>query len=483
MKKYKTIRLLAAALLLAAILPAAAPAAEGETFTVSYGKGYYFENPLTGAEATGIFTGSIPPSATVASGGSVTVAENTIRFRDYEFVAWEYSYTVMEDGEEKTVKQRYNPGDTIENVTSNMVLQAVWKRPAELPLEIGGFLYYKKDDINVDGTEPDPVRYTTGHPLTVADCPFQKDGHEFTAWVDGDGRVYPAGSELTPDSVTVTLLPIWAKDNEAVVTHRVTYTTDEPGLTGELPASFELYEKTTFIVAENTQSKEGYAFSHWVDQNGNRCNPGDTYTCSGSETVLRAVWIRTDAQYTITPSCSAGGSISPNVPQTVQQGGTCVFVFLPDEGYEIRKVTVNGETVETSDSYMFENVSADAEIHVEFAAVGSTAPGGDVYRITLNCTDGGSAVLNGPPEVEEGGSRILTVTPDEGYTLTMITVNGLERTADAEGRLALDGILEDMTIEIAFERESGSNAVYYIMIAAIVLVFAAAGYFFYRKRA
>lgn len=47
MKKYKTIRLLAAALLLAAILPAAAPAAEGETFTVSYGKGYYFENPLT----------------------------------------------------------------------------------------------------------------------------------------------------------------------------------------------------------------------------------------------------------------------------------------------------------------------------------------------------------------------------------------------------------------------------------------------------
>ena len=483
MKKYKTIRLLAAALLLAAILPAAAPAAEGETFTVSYGKGYYFENPLTGAEATGIFTGSIPPSATVASGGSVTVAENTIRFRDYEFVAWEYSYTVMEDGEEKTVKQRYNPGDTIENVTSDMVLQAIWKRPSELPLEIGGFLYYKKDDINVDGAEPNPVRYTTGHPLTVADCPFRKDGHEFTAWVDGDGRVYPAGSELTPDSVTVTLLPIWAKDNEAVVTHRVTYTTDEPGLTGELPASFELYEKTTFIVAENTQSKEGYAFSHWVDQNGNRCNPGDTYTCSGSETVLRAVWIRTDAQYTITPSCSAGGSISPNVPQTVQQGGTCVFVFLPDEGYEIRKVTVNGETVETSDSYMFENVSADAEIHVEFAAIGSTAPGGDVYRITLNCTDGGSAVLNGPPEVEEGGSRILTVTPDEGYTLTMITVNGLERTADAEGRLALDGILEDMTIEIAFERESGSNAVYYIMIAAIVLVFAAAGYFFYRKRA
>lgn len=138
--------------------------------------------------------------------------------------------------------------------------------------------------------------------------------------MDGDGRVYPAGSELTPDSVTVTLLPIWAKDNEAVATHRVTYTTDEPGLTGELPASFELYEKSTFIVAENTQSKAGFAFSHWEDRDGNRYAPGDTYTCTGSETVLRGVWVRTDAQFTITPSCSAGGSITPAEPQSVPAG-------------------------------------------------------------------------------------------------------------------------------------------------------------------
>lgn len=270
--KQKSILLLLALLFL--LVPATSvQAAEDESFTVSYGKGYYFVNPLTGAEATGIFTGKIPASVTVESGGSVTVAENTIVFRDYEFVAWEHKYTVVENGEEKTVTKRYSPGDTLENVTQNVTLQAVWKRPAELPLQIGGFLYYKKGDVNVDGDEPAPVRYTTGQPLTVADCPFRKDGHSFTAWVDGDGRVYPAGSEMTPDSVTVTLLPIWAKDNEAVATHRVTYTTDEPGLTGELPASFELYEKSTFIVAENTQSKAGFAFSHWEDRDGNRYAP------------------------------------------------------------------------------------------------------------------------------------------------------------------------------------------------------------------
>ena len=325
------------------------------------------------------------------------------------------------------------------------------------------------------------MRYTTGQPLTVADCPFRKDGHSFTAWVDGDGRVYPAGSELTPDSVTVTLLPIWARDNEAVATHRVTYTTDEPGLTGELPASFELYEKNTFIVAENTQSKTGFAFSHWEDPDGNRYAPGDTYTCTGSETVLRGVWVRTDAQFTLTPSCSSGGSITPAEPQSVPQGGTCVFVFLPDAGYDVYSVTVNGESVETSDSYMFENVSADAALYVEFAKIGA-APSGDVFRITLHTGEGGAAALDGAPEVEEGGSRVLTVTPEDGYRLARLTVNGLERTADENGRLALEGILEDLTIEVTFEKADGNDALYFIMIAVIVLIFAAVGYFFYQKR-
>ena len=90
--------------------------------------------------------------------------------------------------------------------------------------------------------------------------------------------------------------------------------------------------------------------------------------------------------------------------------------------------------------------------------------------------------LDGAPEVEEGGSRVLTVTPEDGYRLARLTVNGLERTADENGRLALEGILEDLTIEVTFEKADGNDALYYIMIAVIVLIFAAVGYFFYQKR-
>lgn len=124
-----------------------------------------------------------------------------------------------------------------------------------------------------------------------------------------------------------------------------------------------------------------------------------------------------------------------------------------------------------------------AALHVEFAKIGA-APSGDVFpHHAAHRGEGGAPPRSdGAPEVEEGGSRVLTVTPEDGYRLARLTVNGLERTADENGRLALEGILEDLTIEVTFEKADGNDALYYIMIAVIVLIFAAVGYFFYQKR-
>ena len=71
----------------------------------------------------------------------------------------------------------------------------------------------------------------------------------------------------------------------------------------------------------------------------------------------------------------------------------------------------------------------------------------------------------------------LTVTPEDGYRLARLTVNGLERTADENGRLALEGIFEDRTIEVTFEKADGNDALYFIMIAVIVLIFCRRGAF------
>ena len=46
----------------------------------------------------------------------------------------------------------------------------------------------------------------------------------------------------------------------------------------------------------------------------------------------------TTATYSVTPSTSAGGLITPATVQTVEEDGTVSFALAPDEGYELSKV-------------------------------------------------------------------------------------------------------------------------------------------------
>ena len=48
--------------------------------------------------------------------------------------------------------------------------------------------------------------------------------------------------------------------------------------------------------------------------------------------------------YTVTPSIGINGSVSPNVPQTVGQGGVASFSVFPNAGYAI---TMGGTCVGT----------------------------------------------------------------------------------------------------------------------------------------
>ena len=46
----------------------------------------------------------------------------------------------------------------------------------------------------------------------------------------------------------------------------------------------------------------------------------------------------TVASYSVTPSTSTGGSITPNTVQTVEENGTASFTLAPAEGYELSEI-------------------------------------------------------------------------------------------------------------------------------------------------
>lgn len=72
-------------------------------------------------------------------------------------------------------------------------------------------------------------------------------------------------------------------------------------------------------------------------------------------------------EFTITAVAHGGGIIDPSGAVKVEEGKDQVFTIRPYEGFEVKEVFVNGESVGAVTEYKFEEVRSDASIEVFFA--------------------------------------------------------------------------------------------------------------------
>ena len=70
--------------------------------------------------------------------------------------------------------------------------------------------------------------------------------------------------------------------------------------------------------------------------------------------------------HTITATAGPGGTIEPSGEVTVPHGGSQTFTIIPNTGYEIAEVLVDGESVGPVSTYTFSNVTANHMIHATF---------------------------------------------------------------------------------------------------------------------
>jgi hypothetical protein len=73
------------------------------------------------------------------------------------------------------------------------------------------------------------------------------------------------------------------------------------------------------------------------------------------------------ATYTITASAGPGGSIAPQGNVSVDQGSNITFTFIPDAGYSVDQVLVDGGAENITTTYVFSNVSSNHTLEVNFA--------------------------------------------------------------------------------------------------------------------
>ena len=84
-----------------------------------------------------------------------------------------------------------------------------------------------------------------------------------------------------------------------------------------------------------------------------------------------------------------------------------------------------------------------------------TIPETETYTVTASAGEGGSIDPSGEFEIESGGSVAFTITADEGYTVSDVTVNGTSIGPVTE--YTLTSVSEDTTVEALFGKEESDG--------------------------
>jgi predicted small lipoprotein YifL len=177
---------------------------------------------------------------------------------------------------------------------------------------------------------------------------------------------------------------------------------------------------------------------------------GDSYFTSTSSPAITQI---VNSPFTITPSVNgANGTISPATVQTVNYGSNITFTFTPSTGYFVSNVQVDGGSVGAPTSYTFVNVTANHTISVAFLQgqhiITATAGAGG----TIN--SGGIIVSSGTSQqflVNDGGNRAFTITPNSGYSITSVLVDGV---ATALNPYTFTNVTTDHSISATFSINS-----------------------------
>jgi hypothetical protein len=139
--------------------------------------------------------------------------------------------------------------------------------------------------------------------------------------------------------------------------------------------------------------------------------------------TISATFAINTATFAITASVSGNATISPAGVVSVASGTSQTFTIKPYTGYTVSSVAVDGVSVGAVTTYTFTNVSANHTI----AATIKTR----YYSITPSAGTGGTISPSAVVWVPYGGSKTFTVTPNIGYAIANVVVDGVSKGAIA----------------------------------------------------
>ena len=189
----------------------------------------------------------------------------------------------------------------------------------------------------------------------------------------------------------------------------------------------------TAITAPADPTKTGYTFAGWT--------PAIPTTMPAENMTIKAKW--TVNQYTLTFDTNGGSGIAP----ITQDYGTAITAPADPTktGY-----TFAGWTPAIPTTMPAENLTVTAQWRYN----GGGSSGYSYYTIKATAGTGGSISPSGNVSVREGADQTFTITPDKGYAVANVKIDG--KSIGAVKSYTFENVRRTHTIEVIFMKANGN---------------------------
>ena len=255
------------------------------------------------------------------------------------------------------------------------------------------------------------------------------DTGNFFMWRGSNGKFYVPGDSVPADVTALT--GQWTAPTYTVTLHANGGTINSGNVTGYT------YGVGATLPTADDMTYTGHTFKGWYD---NESLTGSPVTAIGdTETGNKEYWAKWEInQYTVTVKPENGKA---DITITQDYGTPITAPALTRDGYQF-----NGWDKAFPTTMPAENLTITA--HWRYNGGGGSSY--SYYTIKATAGTGGSISPSGNVSVREGRDQTFTITPDKGYAVANVKIDG--RSIGAVKSYTFENVKRAHTIEVSFTR-------------------------------
>ena len=297
----------------------------------------------------------------------------------------------------------------------------------------------------------EPVTVKAGTNYILPECGLTAPAdQEFKAWEIG-GTEYKVGDSYTVNG-DIEIKALWKNSVITPTTYTVTVSNDGNGTGAATPSTAATGTEITLTA----MPKEGYHFKEWQVISGGVTIKNNKFTMPDNNVEVKAIFEKdapAPTEYTITYDL-AGGTAEGNPDTYTIETRTFTLKNPTKSGYSFTGWSGTGLDGENNMTVTIPTGSTGNRTYTAHWRYNGSGHSYSYYTIKATAGAGGSISPSGNVSVREGRDQTFTITPDKGYAVANVKIDG--KSIGAVKSYTFENVSRTHTIEVIFMKANGN---------------------------